>query len=345
MTAAPPTIGSPPNLAVIDRLQTALRDTLHPLVPAGTDYVIADFPNHSNVGDSAIYLGETILLKEYFRRRPTLVTEAWAGDFEALCRHRWKGPLLLHGGGNFGDIWPRHQLFREKVISQFRDRQIIQLPQSIHFEDEANLARAAESISAHPDFTLMVRDEQSLALAKSAFACKVVLAPDMAFMIGATEPPRPPASKVLCLLRQDKESSLELDGALDRLPHPCLVVDWPVEERRIRFARLPSGIRRHLPAALQGYRPQSPKAFEHLARRRVKLGFELLARGEVIVTDRLHAHILSLLLGRPHVTLDNFYGKIRNFARAWTYGANFVDAATLDEAVTKASEMLRPRTQ
>lgn len=341
MKIAPPPLEARSNLAVIERLQATLRGTLRTLVPAGTDYVIADFPNHSNVGDSAIYVGEAIFFMEHFQRRPSLVTEAWEIDFEALRRHEWTGPVLLHGGGNFGDIWPRHQLFREKVIAHFRDRQIIQLPQSIHFESEANLARAAAAINAHPDFTLLVRDEKSLAIAKAAFTCPVLLAPDMAFMIGAFEPPKPPTCKVLCLLRQDKESNLKVGDSLDRLPRPSVVVDWPTEERRIRFARLPFGIRRHLPAALHGYRPQSPKAFEYLAWRRVIRGFELLAQGEVIVTDRLHAHILSLLLGKPHVTLDNFYGKIRNFANAWTNGANFVDALTLDEAVEKAAKLLK----
>ncbi|WP_276524270.1 polysaccharide pyruvyl transferase family protein, partial [Enterobacter hormaechei] len=46
------------------------------------------------------------------------------------------------------------------------------------------------------------------------------------------------------------------------------------------------------------------------ARRRVERGLRLLSRGERIVTDRLHGHILSLLLGIPHVVLDNDYGKL-----------------------------------
>ena len=36
-----------------------------------------------------------------------------------------------------------------------------------------------------------------------------------------------------------------------------------------------------------------------------------LRRGKVVITDRLHAHVLCLLLGIPHVLLDNNYGKVR----------------------------------
>jgi pyruvyl transferase EpsO len=37
-----------------------------------------------------------------------------------------------------------------------------------------------------------------------------------------------------------------------------------------------------------------------------------------VVTDRLHAHILCLLLGIPHAVLDNSYGKLTRFLDAWT---------------------------
>jgi exopolysaccharide biosynthesis protein PssK len=51
----------------------------------------------------------------------------------------------------------------------------------------------------------------------------------------------------------------------------------------------------------------------------MNFGCRLLARGKVVVTDRLHGHILSLLLGIPHVLLDNSYGKLRHFHETWTW--------------------------
>jgi pyruvyl transferase EpsO len=38
----------------------------------------------------------------------------------------------------------------------------------------------------------------------------------------------------------------------------------------------------------------------------------------VVVTDRLHVHILSLLQGKAHAVLDNSYGKIARFMAAFT---------------------------
>jgi pyruvyl transferase EpsO len=47
-----------------------------------------------------------------------------------------------------------------------------------------------------------------------------------------------------------------------------------------------------------------------------------------VVTDRLHAHLLALLLGIPHVVLDNSYGKLHHFIAAWTHESPLVHLAT-----------------
>lgn len=47
-----------------------------------------------------------------------------------------------------------------------------------------------------------------------------------------------------------------------------------------------------------------------IAAKRVDLGNEILSLGRVIVTDRLHASILSLLMGKPHVMINDRYKKV-----------------------------------
>ena len=45
-----------------------VHDVLDPLIPRGSQVALFDFPNHSNVGDSAIWLGE----QAYLSTRPDL---------------------------------------------------------------------------------------------------------------------------------------------------------------------------------------------------------------------------------------------------------------------------------
>ena len=98
---------------------------------------------------------------------------------------------------------------------------------------------------------------------------------------------------VLALMRTDKE---RVDTA-SPLPADAIVCDWLEDDDDL------SG--------------------DHaaLATARVARGLRLLSRGQTIATDRLHGHILALLLDIPHVVFDNDYGKIGRYVATWTQGS------------------------
>jgi pyruvyl transferase EpsO len=277
----------------IARQRAALTDLYRRHIRPGQPYALLDFPDHANVGDSAIWLGEIALLGHVGAGDPAYVSR-WDDFDEAAFRAACPtGPILIHGGGNLGDIWSHHQHFREDLLTRFRDRTIVQLPQSIHFRDPANRMRFARIARAHPDFHLYVRDQPSLMLAGRHLDCPVTLAPDSAFGLGALARPVAPNHPLLLLLRTDSERAARDDGPLLEVPG-VIARDW-LEEPPVT---------QHDPTAR--------------AQLRVERGLRLLSRGERIVTDRLHGHILSLLLGIPHVVLDNDYGKVGAYLAAWT---------------------------
>jgi pyruvyl transferase EpsO len=73
---------------------------------------------------------------------------------------------------------------------------------------------------------------------------------------------------------------------------------------------------------------------------RARDGARLLARGRVVVTDRLHGHILALLLGLPHVFVDTGHGKLEGFHDAWTRESSTTHAASsAADAVTIAERL------
>lgn len=59
-------------------------------------------------------------------------------------------------------------------------------------------------------------------------------------------------------------------------------------------------------------------AYDGLARLQLVRGCRLLTAGRVAVTDRLHGHVLALLLGLPHVLVADRYGKARSYWDTWT---------------------------
>lgn len=66
-----------------------------------------------------------------------------------------------------------------------------------------------------------------------------------------------------------------------------------------------------------------------------------LSRGKIIISDRLHAHILSILLGKPSVMLDNTYKKISSYHNTWTPSVdNVLLASDMADAIEKAQYLL-----
>src|SRR5262249_33497543 len=168
----------------------------------------------------------------------------------------------------------------------------------------------------------LLRDEQSLELARNEFRVRSILCPDMALALGPLARPASPVVKVFWLARHDIEArhaeppttSTEMERR-----------DWLVDDRTLTGAwdtvlrwamgRYPRwmGSARAIASSnvYRGY-------FQRIARARLARGLRLLARGQVVVTERLHGHILSLLMGVPHVALDTRQGKTKAFHTTWT---------------------------
>lgn len=66
-------------------------------------------------------------------------------------------------------------------------------------------------------------------------------------------------------------------------------------------------------------------------------GFRILGRSEFVITDRLHGHIMSTVIGVPHVLLDSKLGKNINLHNTWTADCDCTRIAeTFDESIEYA---------
>ena len=210
-----------------DRTATVLREA----IGDARDVAVLDAPNQRNVGDSLIWEGELAYL-ERLGLRIRYVSDLNGFDAAALRRALPRdGVVLLHGGGNFGDLWLGHQLHREQLAAELTDYRIVQLSQSIFFGDESRAAEANRIIGAHPDFRVLIRDELSMARAEKLLPDVArTYCPDMALGYQAAFPEglRRAPSEVLVIARADKESASGLRQIpQDWLsPYPVRVTDW-----------------------------------------------------------------------------------------------------------------------
>lgn len=333
------------HLQVISRLQSLIDEVLSPSLPPlrSGPYALMDMPDHGNVGDSAIWAGEIAWLQKNVGSDPALITDH-RDPLDQVNRGLKGKTILLHGGGNFGDIWKANNDFREAIIAANPESTIIQFPQSIHYDNPAGIAQTAQNLKAARSLRLLVRDHESYALATQAFDCEVVLCPDMAFALGPLHRIGTPDLDVLLLLRTDKEG---VGHASQDWPDRWLQDDWLQDEPNLyrnvlrdsrwkavtslSLARLSRTARRNF-------------YYNDLANRRLARGIRQLSRARFIITDRLHVHILSTLMGLPHCFLDNHYGKISRFSEAFsTRWLGSYQAKALPDAMNCAKQWLKEK--
>jgi exopolysaccharide biosynthesis predicted pyruvyltransferase EpsI len=332
----------PPSSAVVSSWASASDSALLPLVSPGSAVALLDFPYHDNFGDAAIWSGERVWLG---RHGITVRYLADVGRYDAaeLAALHPEGPILLHGGGNFGDIWPEHQTFRESVLRDFPDRVIVQMPQTLGFGSSAEQARVADAMAWHEQFTVLVRDERSLGLARE-MGLTAELVPDAALNLGRLARRGRSRNAVLVLARTDHEGSGLLDYVLANPDPHQVVADWhlPAARRHLwtGMKTLPRAVRRLEAGSsprLAVVRRLSP-VYDAMAELMVRAAVRQLSAADVVVTDRLHAHVIASLVGIPHVVLDNNYGKVKGVFDAFTHTA---PAAVFAESPAAAIELAR----
>lgn len=273
---------------------------------------LVDFPLHMNAGDSLIWAGE----RQYLRNLDIdvrYVTTVGRYHPDRLRRLHPEGPILLHGGGNFGDRWALFQRFRERVIADFPDRPIVQLPQSIEMSDDSAV-HVRTAYSRHPDLTVLLRDTRSMDVAQQLLPeVRVQFCPDLAF--GYTPGrSKAPQIDVVELRRTDNESTGE--GALLEPHHSLSVVtaDWELsapQHLRWQLAKAPGSLARRARTLGDATYPfaEGP-SYDRVAGILLSAAERTVLQGRVVVTDRLHAAVLALLHGRAVIMRDNVTGKL-----------------------------------
>lgn len=310
----------------IENLRDLLKRTVRPHTN-GPTYALIDFPDYFNPGDCAIWLGQTQVLRALTGHHPTMVASIYSFNSDKLRKLPQSAPIFMQGGGNLGDLWPAHQVFRERILAETYDRKIVVLTQSINFNTKKGIEKAKRSFGNHPDITLLLRDQQSLDFARSNFNCQSSLCPDFALALDLRRTPTKQKDEIFWLIRSDKESA----GIQPRsLGDKWKTSDWPN----------PSILRRSWLHRFPFLPDQTLRAFAQLlSHARLQKGLSLFCDSGAVITDRLHGHVLSTVLGIPNILLPDSFGKNRGLYETWTHripGCGFSESP--EDAVKQLGE-------
>jgi exopolysaccharide biosynthesis predicted pyruvyltransferase EpsI len=314
------------------KLSQLLLDCIAMKIPLDSRVALVGYPRHTNVGDNALWLGARAVLRR-LRAHIVYCTDVSLYDREEMARLLGDGIIVIQGGGNIGDLWPTHQAFRERVLTDFPNNRVIQLPQSIHFDDPTNIQQVRNAFHAHRSFTLFVRDQPSAKIAKDMLGLTPVLAPDLAFALWPMQRVGRTIAPYVFLRRTDHEAA-EINA-------PGETFDW------LTPGRVEHCLNEKLPrAALFGRLGAIPygAGLDQLCRIRVRRGIALLSRGHVVISDRLHGVLLSVLAGIPVVAIDNRVSKLSAFIGTWFRSRNGITIARdADEAILLAERIHQGR--
>lgn len=285
------------------REQSALLEIIDAVKSADKRIFLIGTPEHGNLGDHAIAMGEYRVLKDYFPehkiieiRRDYLLGES--GEFllglgfERYIRR--DDIFCLIGGGNLGNLWSSNEALRRLIIERFPDNKIIIFPQSICFTDDADGSKereiSARIYNAHKDLHLMTRDENSFNLARKIFpAIHNYLLPDAAtVMHGIMDDADIKREGVLFILRGDKEKVRDdtkikmLQAAFGEANIPFAVTDTVIKGKVTAEER----------------------------EQKVRAVLAQVRKSKLVITDRFHGVVFSFITRTPVLAFKSFDTKI-----------------------------------
>ncbi|GAB4531191.1 MAG: polysaccharide pyruvyl transferase family protein [Pleurocapsa sp.] len=240
-----------------------------------------------NIGDHAQVIAIRAWLDKHFGKFPVVEMDKDRGHY-FLPALQWlvqPGDLFfLHSGGNLGDRGLWSEGMRREIIQTFPDNQIISLPQTIFFSDTTKGQTEQETsrriYASHPNLTVIGRDPRSGELAAELFSQATTFCmPDFVLSLPSrhSEKRNDPPQILLCL-RLDKESALTPEQRQEignNLPYQCTYYDTTLEQEidiDKREETLDETLNKFLAA-------------------------------DVVVTDRYHGLIFTVLCQKPCVVL------------------------------------------
>lgn len=281
-------------LRLVQWLRLVILDRIWLFIFAKTHKCIFVFgsPFHNNLGDNAQTLCIAELLKkEYPQYKVKFFTDGYLAftGFKVIpylsrvCRK--DAMVMLHSGYHMTDLYMWVELANRYVVKSFRDRPILAFPQTIFYKSDKELKKAEEIYNSHPCLTIMCRDEVSFSFAQVHFSkCRLLLMPDIVTTMIGKYDFRENRKGILLCKRNDKESKFsnaEIESLITRLGKfdTVEVADTTVMDS---WATINKDLKKYLENVWTEY-----------------------SRYKVIVTDRYHGTIFSLIANTPVVVIPS----------------------------------------
>lgn len=273
-------------------------------------------PDHINLGDQAQSYCIEMLLKLNFSKANIQLVEHIYDEkkrlwfIERLKKKLGKSDIIIcQSGYHFSELYPLYVHY-EDFLKNFPENRIVIFPQTINFEKKENLISCAEIFDKHKNCLLMCRDRVSFETANGFFKqTPLLLFPDVVTsLIGSYEYSGDRKGVLFCL-RNDKEAFYSKDemGAFIKDLH----IDYSITDTQAD-------------AKLKQLRKNRKEIIERK--------IEQFSKYKVVVTDRYHGTIFSLIAKTPVIVISSTDHKLSS-------GVNWFDDAIFDDYICFANSL------
>lgn len=255
-------------------------------------------PWYGNLGDHAITLGEKFIIKENFPDHK-IIDIPYNIYFSKLSKiFRFKiapsDMIYLQGGGNLGSLYPQEENLRRDVIKRYKKNKIIVMPVSIFFHNndfgKMELEKSSKIYNSHPNLTIVSRDEMSFDFAKKYFyKVNNILAPDAVTSLdGVLSDVNVNRKGVQFFLRKDIEKILSDD-----------VIN------KVKFYLSKHYMQYNVSDTTVPYEVKDEQRKQEVFSRLI-----MARKARLVITDRYHGLIFSVITRTPVIVFKSFDTKI-----------------------------------
>lgn len=255
-------------------------------------------PWYGNLGDHAITLGEKFIIKENFPDHK-IIDIPYNIYFSKLSKiFRFKiapsDMIYLQGGGNLGSLYSQEENLRRDVIKKYKRNKIIVMPVSIFFHNnnfgKSELEKSSKIYNSHNKLTIISRDEVSFNFARKYFyKVNNILAPDAVTSLdGVLSDIDVNRKGVQIFLRKDIEKILS-DDIINKIKFHLNKYDI---QYNISDTTVPYEVRE---------KQRKKEVFSRLIMAR---------KARLVITDRYHGLIFSVITHTPVIVFKSFDTKI-----------------------------------
>lgn len=248
-------------------------------------------PMYWNIGDQAIAISEHQLWEKYINDYNLIDVsrELWNSNKQLVVNNVTKDSLILFtGGGYIGDVWEEEQKFVYDVLHTFVSNRYIFFPQTVFFKEKSKLQEFVNTIS-RMNVTFYTRDNDSYQLLRpySKENFFIELSPDMVLSLSYKTNIKRKREALFCI-RSDEE---------------CILDKQIIQKLQIQIRK--NGYK------VKNYSTVKPK-YIPVQRRKMNFDKTIDTFGQVgvVITDRLHGMILSVITGTPVLFFDNLSKKV-----------------------------------